>query len=312
METFIINQRSTHSDLRKAAEDFVEKVVAPRRQQPNRADETVRARGELALGNRQLAREQLQRSGFDVAALDALAAERSKMSEQLAGQAHRRAIDGSAAAAQRLAALGPVIPPPLIDVSLDEVTFIRSFADEGAVVDSNVAPGDNWARYKLDASGDAIARSGTGRLSFFTLWQNPKSRVVTVMTAAQLMVNAHLSLHANFGGIAAWTFGDSYARATVRARTTVWSMDSSNSSVVADQLLGDASAQGGFFADDADSSIAFNDVLSGSGVAVPKNAYVLIEVELHTDWTSLDGEIHLDAQSGSFKVSLPQLALTVI
>lgn len=312
METLIIDKPTTHTDLREKAEAFVEKVVVPRRQPPSRDPQAVRARAELARENRDLARRELQRAGLDVDRLDSLAAERSKLRKQLADQAHRRAVDASAAAAHRLGEMVPIIPPPLIDVTLDEVTFIRSFADQGAVVDSNVAPGDNWARYELEVTHDnAFTESGTGRLSFFTLFQNPKSRVMTLTASVQLAVNAHLRVDADWNGVAEWFFPDSEARATVRARTTVWSMDSSNSAVVADQVLGDASANGGFFGGGNDSSIGFNDILSASGVPIPKNAWVLIEVELHTDWTTLNGQVHLDAQSGDFRVSLPQLLLTL-
>lgn len=303
-----------HSDPHKSAEVFIEKVVARLRQQQRHDPETVRARAEAARENRDLARKELLAGGLDPKPLDALAEERSKLRRQLIEQAHRRAVEGSEAAAQRLRDMMPELPPPPadpVDTVIDQVTFIRSFADQGVVIDSNIESFNNWARYKLDASADAVTESGTGRLSFFTLWQNTKNKSVIVNAGCRLVVNAHLSVDADFNGVAAWFISDSDARATVRARTTVWGMDSSVSSIVQDRILGDAAAHGGFFGDDNDTSIEFNDMLPATGVVVRGNEFILIEVELLTDWTALDGSVHLDAQSGSFKVTLPQLVLTV-
>jgi hypothetical protein len=311
METSIIIDRpELHPDARKAAEAFIDKVIATRRQPLKRDEHTVRARSEQLREDRNLALGELTASGIEHKRLDALAKERTEARQKLTEQAHRRAIEASAAAADRLRGLLPVFPPP-VDVTIDTVTFIRSFAGQGTVIESNNEPGDNWARYKFDASGDSVEESGTGRLSFFTLWQNPKNTGQIVHASASLIVNAHLSTGADWGGVASWFFPDSEARATVRARTTVWRMDSSISSIVADVNLGSAAAHGGFFGDDQDSSIEFSDVLTASGVQVPKNEFVLIEVELLTEWVALDGDVHLDAQSGSFKVSLPQLTLTL-
>ena len=313
METsFIIGSPvQQYDDPGKAAEAFIDKVVTPRRQPPARDRETAHARAELARENRKLALHELEASGLSHERLSALARERSKARRKLAEDAHRRAVEASAEAARRLGQWPIILPAEPMNIVLDQVTFIRSFLDQGLVLDSNIAPGDNWARYKLDASADAIEESGTGRLSFFTLWQNPRNKGVILQVTPSLIVNAHLSTGADWGGVASWFFPDSEARATVRARTTVWRMDSSISSIVADQNLGSAGASGGFFGDDNDTTIEFSDLLAGSGVQVQVQQYVLIEVELLTEWTALDGEIHLDAQSGSFKVSVPQLNLTI-
>jgi hypothetical protein len=301
-----------YEDPHKAAEAFIDKVVTPRRQPPARDPETARARAELARESRKLALHELEASGLSHERLRALAADRSKARRKLAEEAHRRAVDASAETARRLADMWPVIlPADPMEIVLDEVLFIRSFLDQGLVIDSNIAPGDNWARYKLEASAGAVEESGTGRLSFFTLWQNPRNKGVILQPTASLVVNAHLSTGADWGGVASWFFPDSEARASVRARTTVWRMDSSISSIVADLNLGSAGASGGFFGDDNDTSIEFSGLLPTSGVQVQVQQYVLIEVELLTEWTALDGQIHLDAESGSFKVSVPQLTLTV-
>lgn len=313
MESSIIDKPSlSFTDTRKLAEEYIDKVVAPRRRAEKRDRETAHARATLARENRELALRELKAGGLDPERLNALAEERSRVRRQLAEGAHRRAVEASAAAARRLVDLTPIIlPAEPVDKMVDTVTFIRSFADQGVVIDSNVGPGDNWARYKFDASADAITESGTGRLSFFTLFQNPRGSAVILQAGTQLVVNAHLSTGADWGGVASWFFPDSEAQATVRARTTVWRMNSNVSSIVADRILGNAAAHGGFFGDDNDESIEFSDFLAATGVGVPSKEFVLIETEILTEWSALDGEVHFDAQSGDFKVTIPQLTITI-
>jgi hypothetical protein len=284
--------------------------VAPRRRAEIRDRERVRARARFAVEEKELARSELKAAGLDPERLDKLAKERAKTRRQLAEDGRRKAIEGSAAAARRLADLHAlIIPADPIDIVVDEVSSIRSFIGQGELHDWNIAPGDNRAKYTLRSNDDAW--DGTGRLSFFTLWQNPKGRAVIINAGASLTVNAHISADASWNGVAAWFVDDSEARATVRARTTVWRMDSSVSSIVADQNLGSTAAHGGFFGDDDDIGIEFDGFLAATGVQVPADAFVLIEAELFTEWYARDGSIHLDANSGDYQVSLPQLTLTL-
>jgi hypothetical protein len=300
-----------HTDSRKEAEAFIEKVVAPRREPRGTDPKAVRARTELARKELELAKRELAEGGFDPERFDKLAAARSKERKKLAEETRRNAIKSSAAAARRLADLAPVIlPAEPLETVIDQVTFIRSFAGQGVVVDSNIGPSDNWARYRLESSGDSW--DGTGRLSFFTLWQNARNSTTIVTARANLVVNAHISCDADWNGVASWFGMDSEARGTVRARTTVWSMDSSVSSIVHDEVLAAASASGGFFGDESSKSIAFNELLPASGVAVLPQAYSLIEVELFTEWHAHSASVTLDAEGGSHRVDVPQIVLTEI
>lgn len=190
------------------------------------------------------------------------------------------------------------------------MTFIRSFLDQGVVVDSNIGPSDNWARYRLESSNANLLLPG--RLSFFTIWQNRRNSPTTVKARANLVVNAHLSCEAWGNGPGSWLGMTSQARATVRVRTTVWNMDSSISSIVHDQELESAVARGHFFGDDSSRSIAFNELLPASGVLIAPQAYSLIEVELLTEWQALGGAVTLDAEGGSHRVDVPHLILTEI
>ena len=52
---------------------------------------------------------------------------------------------------------------------------------------------------------------------------------------------------------------------------------SSISAIVHDQVLATAGVSGDFFGDDSSKSIEFNELLPASGVAVPPQAFMLIE-----------------------------------
>jgi len=125
-------------------------------------------------------------------------------------------------------------------------------------------------------------------------------------------VNAHLSVDAEWNGVAAWFISGSEARATVRARTTVWAMwDSNVHAIVNDRIIADAGATGGFFGGDDSNSIAMNEFLPAAGFAVPAQASILIEVEVLTEWVATSGSVELDAAGGSFRVEVPHLILTL-
>ena len=299
------------ADALKKAEAFIDKVIVPRRAVAVADRKARAARADLAKKNAEAARKHVAAGGIDPKPLDTLAAERSKTVKKLAEDTKRRAIDASAAAAGRLKDLYPVIlPAEPMDIMIDQVTFIRSFADQGTVLESNIEPSNNWARYRMEGHDDTW--SGTGRLSFFTLWQNQLNVAATVMARANLAINAHLSCDADWSGVASWFGLSSTARAKTRLQTTVWGMDSSVSSIVQQQDVAEVSVDGGFFGDDSSNSIEFSQLLPASGVIVPAETYVLIEVEMLTDWSLNSGaSVTMDAESGSHRVDLPQLVLTV-
>jgi hypothetical protein len=298
-------------------EALVEKLTAsalPPRASVQRTD-VARRRKDL-----QLARTALAGSGLDIKALDALAREREKTRVDLVEAARKRAVKGSAAAARQLARLTPRPAVPLAVLTpwepgsfiLDTVTFVRTFSGAGAISDSSVGPQDNWAKYRLRASATALAQEGVGRLSFFTLWRNPRAQNIVANVSARLKVNSHLSSDAEWNGVAAWFIDGSEARATVRARITLWALwASSVQAVVADVVLGSVGASGGFFGDDDDRTISTSQLLSGAGFSIPAEAHVLIEVSVVTEHFLQNGAIDLDAQSGAFRIDVPYMIVTV-
>jgi hypothetical protein len=300
------------TDPRKAAEAFIDKVIVPARtaQRPNPRQQAARIK--LAAEDKKLAHGELAAGGLDPGRLDKLAGERAKGRVKLAEDARKLAVKESAAAANRLKGLLPDLPPvEPAQIMIDTVTFIRSFADQGVVIESNIAPSENWARYRLDSNSDEW--SGTGRLSFFTLWQNQLPVSVNMAAQANLSINAYLTCSGDWSGVAAWFGLSSVAGAKVHVQTTVWGMDSSVSSIVQQQDVISAGVDGGFFGGDDNKPVEFAQLLPATGVVVPADSFALIEVEVLTDWSANgDGaSVSLDAESGSHRVDLPSLLLTV-
>lgn len=302
------------ADPADEVEAFVEKNIAQAPPMPGGDEKARRKRAERTQKDLGAARKELAAGGVNVKRLDALAKERAEDRKARSYEDHRRAIDDSTAVARWLNERTPALPvdPDPYNYIVDRVTFIRSFADAGVVTDSHIGSLDSWATYRMQASGDAIGKTGTGRLSFFTLWHNPRSDPVVATVGSRLWVSAYLSVDADWNGVAAWFIGGSDARATVRARTTVSAMwDPSVRSVVSDLIIGSAGATGGFFGGDDSSLLAFNEFIPGTGFFIPAQASILIEVSLLTEYHVTSGSIDLDATSGAFKVSVPHHIITV-
>src|SRR5690348_13274856 len=127
------------TDPRKAAEAFIDKVIIPARTAPRPNPKLKAARAKLAAENRKLSHGELGAAGVDHKRLDKLAAERAKAGVKLAEDARNQAVKDSAAVANRLKGLLPDLPPiQPTQITVDTVTFIRSFADQGVVVESNI------------------------------------------------------------------------------------------------------------------------------------------------------------------------------
>lgn len=290
--------------------------AAMRREAPKAKadDDARRARRKADRESADVARRALE-EGVHPDRLDALARDREKERRRRIDDGRRHAVDESAALWERLGALTPVLPDPpdRMNVILDRVTFIRSFAGAGAVTDSHIGSLDSWAKYRFEESSSSIGETGTGRLSFFTLWRNPRTEPITARIGARVVTNAHLSADAEWNGVAAWFIGGSKAQATVRARTTVMAMwDSSLQAIVSDVILDSVNATGGFFGGDDSATIASNEFFIGSAFSIPPSASVLIDVALLTEWEATSGSIRLDAAGGQFQVGVPHLIIEVV
>jgi hypothetical protein len=293
---------------------FVEANIAQAAPMPSGDDKSRRKRAERMLKDVAAARKELAAGGVNVKRLDALAKESSADRKARAYEDHRRAIDDSAAVDRWLSAKTPALPSdsdPGIYV-LDQVTFIRTLGAPGVMTDSHIGSLDSWATYRMQASIESITATGTPRLSFFTLWHNPRTDPIVAAVVSSMRMSAHLWVDADSNGIAAWFIGGSEARATVRAQTTVYAMwDSSLHAIVSDVIVGGRAVTGGFFGGDDSTLLAFDELMPGAGFFVPAHESILIDVSLVTEYTLTSGSLDLDATSGAFKVAVPHLFIRV-
>jgi hypothetical protein len=295
-------------------EAFIEENIARTPPFPARAPEDLRVRAEAVRKDAEAAGSALSAAGVDVERLNELAKERAGARHARAEKERARAIEASGAVGTRLSELTPAVPvdPSPTNVIIDRVTFIRTFGAGDVITDSNIGSLDSWARYRLHASSDGVRHDGVGRLSFFVLWQNPRKTAIVANVGPRIELNAHLAVDADWNGVAAWFIGGSEARGTVRARTTVWAMwNPAVQGIVSDVILGGAAATGGFFGGDDGISLAVNQFVPGTGFSIPKQAYILIEVSLLTEYNVISGSLDMDAASGAFKVSVPHLIITM-
>jgi len=204
----------------------------------------------------------------------------------------------------------PAALDPESYIVIDEVTFSRTFNPGDTLVDSRIAPLDNWVRYRYETDGSVPDNERLpGRLGFFTLWTNDSNRPAVISAGVHLQVHGHFSATSSGSGIGTLFGINSTARATVRARTTVHVMgEPSLKAVVADRELAEISAHGGFFEDYSSTTIVFSEYLAAFPFTVPKRETILIELELLTEDNG-GGNIKLDAESGAYRIAVPHLML---
>ncbi len=302
-------------DMEAVARAYVEESAA-RLQRERAEDAEARPPAFRDKKATELLREELADAGLDLKRLDKIGAKQTKLRKAYAEKSRLSALARSAEIARRLAARTPVIAPPAEDpaeyILLDRPTFIRSFVDGGTMLESDIVALDSWARYRFESGRIYPWQTPTGRLSFFTLWRNERSRAVVVSPGARLVVNANLAGDTGFKGIGAWVGSEDTARATIRVRTTVHPLwDPNLATIVADREIGGISVSGGFWGDYEDKGIAFNEHVAASAMSVVRGGTILIEVALMTECNGSFGSITLDAEAGSHRVSMPHIILTI-
>jgi hypothetical protein len=255
----------------------------------------------------------------DVAALERFAHEREKSDRARAEAAHRRAVAGSSERAKWLAAqsvpLDVLAPADGEDqIIIDTAVFMRAWPNTGALRDFNTGPGDNWGKYRLNVDGDILDAPDEARLSFYTLWQNPRDVPVTVRTSTRIAVNAHVAAHADARFFMGWMVAGASVDATLRARYTVSPLWLPNTQlVVAEESIGSVAARGGFLGGDDDTTI-FTSVSLDGGITftVPAGRFLMLETSLVTDWKIDSGSLGVDAENGAFRVDVPFWIVTIV
>jgi hypothetical protein len=198
--------------------------------------------------------------------------------------------------------------------TVDTALWMRAWPNTGALRDFNTGPGDNWGKYRLDINGDILDVPDEARLSFYALWQNPRDVPVTVRTATQLNINAHVAAHADARYFMGWMVAGASVDATVRARFTVsplWLQDTQFT--VAEQVVGSVAARGGFLGGDDDTTIFTSTFLDGAlSLTVPPGRFLMFETALVTGWKIDSGSLRIDAENGAFRISVPYWTVTIV
>lgn len=187
------------------------------------------------------------------------------------------------------------------------VLFIRS--TPGATLrDSHIEQDANWAKWEASASGDAIATTGSEKLSFFHLWQNPRRRTLLVDITVGLTLRGHASANADGMGFpAGLLWADSQVDVDVSAQLSVWPLWLAHAPQPVHAVpVASSSARGGVFGDAETASISDNVYVQAVRYAVPRGAYILIEASVVADFRCYSGTAEADfASADSFRVDCP-------
>ena len=257
--------------------------------------------------------EEIERLPVDRTRLEAAAREDREERRRNAHEARRRAVEASPETAEMLNTLATSShgalgvnpadwePGSFVEESVD---FIRSWPTPENLRDSHVGQLANWAEYAVTQSGDSFDRHFSERVSFYTMWRNPRQTPIVATVLTRLKVNGHCSCDAEWGGVASWFFDDSLAHVDVSARLTLWGLwtEPAPRIPVANALLASITAKGGFFGDDDATSIGAAPLLIGAGFPIPAREWILIEASVVSDYELLDGSVDLDFTSGAFRV----------
>lgn len=237
---------------------------------------------------------------------DAAARSRESAREMVAGAAQaltslsdaRRAIlDECAPEATEIAPWTPSEPP---------IYFIRS-TPGGSLHDSNTASGVSWAKWS--AANDGTGLKTAERLSFNYVWQNSAQRRVLVDVTIGLTLKGHISAEAGGAGFPGGLFfPDTRGEVTVRTEARVWPLwlpqtFIQGSSVEVDEI----SANADVLDDSAGTAIATNTEAQAIRIAVPRQAYIMIEAAVVADFDcTLSSSAAVDfASENPYRVDYP-------
>lgn len=299
-------------DELEAMMSAVEAREAALRQARRRSSsEAMRARLEAALNSA---------AGFDELreATERLRRERATEMENAAARSREIARETVAGAAEALGSLSEA-RRVLIDDRAPEATeaapwtpseppifFIRS-TPGGSVHDYNTASGVSWAKWSAAHEGAGLAHPE--RLSFNYVWQNTAQRRVLVDVTVGLTLKGHISAEASGAGFPGGLFfPDTRGEVNVRTEVRIWPLwlpqtFIPGSSVQVEQI----SANADVLDDSADTAVATNTEAQAIRVAVPRQAYIMIEAAVVADFDcTLSSSAAVDfASADAYRVDYP-------
>jgi hypothetical protein len=261
---------------------------------------------------------------LDRAALDRLGREHDAELRRLAADAKRHTVESAAQSARRLDALvaaeraafkalddEPWVPSVY---GLGVVDFIRSWPSPEYLRDwAHQEWGENWAKYAFSTDRGG---SSPEKVSFYTMWQNPRDVAIVATILARFTANGHVECSSTGQGIGSWFGITARTRAEVSARLTLWGLWVGPTEPpplfdVANVSLASISVTTGFFSDSRGESISKSELLSTTGFLIPARAWILIETSLAVDYSVLDGVVNVDFSSQDFSVGAPYTSIIV-
>ena len=221
-----------------------------------------------------------------------------------AGAANRRRAAGT------LANL-PVAPFLTI---IDKPFLIWAKPRSGIIFDSQIAPGDSWAKVKAVAgTGDKMY--GSDNLSFYFLWDNPSDYYAVIDASTFITVNGFARAECD-GGF--WSGLDpqfshySYFSCQTYMTLWQWSDQPPTPSVTASQTVFTLNAEAGFFGDKKTTPVSGSFDHDYTHYVVNPRGVVVFEVVLAMNYSIYDGHILGDFAEGSFDISCPFMVVGLL
>jgi hypothetical protein len=218
-------------------------------------------------------------------------------------------MDGLARRERRAWELLPDDPwKPWSDILLS-VMFVRAWPTAGNLKDSHLAPGVNYAKYR-------VTNDGLEKLSFYILWQNPRDEWVEADVLVRLAAYGHGEVHADGAGIGSWFGLDQRSEAHVSAQLTIWKMWTSPAVIntVDSVPIATFTASAGFFGDSAEGAINQAPAVSTTSFAVAPAGVIVIEASVVVDSFGL-GSSDIDFASGTgsngLSIGVPYAVVTL-
>ena len=292
----------------------------------------IREHSEIVANRRRvenlLASSFINKAGFEVDKFDELLAQNRSALRLIAERRKAEAIKRSSSAKEILRHgvegrrkvmehLADVTPPETPTVAAPKLYehLDRPFTilpTPGVYMHSeHIEPANSWANITVDSESDA-----EDELSFYFLWQNPRSTHMVIDVDAYLVLNGFCQAGSEGG----YFPGTRASQLNVWAKLDLlewWNQPPTSPLRQVDQAqqaLFLSTSTGGYFDDDAtDSEAVFRGYdLRYNLFVVPPGAVVVFEVALYVRYANKEGSIHVDFQSGDFEVLCPGVLIGML
>jgi hypothetical protein len=261
----------------------------------------------------------LQQGGLNLQEFDALQQRRDSdlagMVEQHKADALQRAAGAEdtfyssvRAQVQAWQDLSPYDFFPYPTFTLDTPEWIGS-ATPLPTLDWERVPFGSWAKFKLTST-----ESGTQRVSFYFLWDNPYQEYEIVNAVTYMSATGHLQAHADWSLTPQDSYVDAYAEFAGWFSSTIPPNNPPTGSGYTQADFGGVGVESEPFVggDTEGFSVSDGCQLSQTMFFIPPRTWVVFEVALENDYHIDSGSVEADFESGDFKVECPLVMVEVL